>query len=151
MSPSTILVLLFFLLSHPASPQRSDGDRMNAIWKKLHAANKKANNEMQSDPTGRPMFDQPLGGILNTHVQNKPRTSDKIRDLMQAQNQEPMTFAPPGTGCNFEESCGWKWKNEMLGGFRIGSPSNETGLAEDADGNKNGESFSFECVCLYVL
>lgn len=145
MSPSTIFVLLFCLLSNPAAPQRPKDERMDAVWKRLHALSKKAKNQMQSDPTGPPMFDQPYGGILNTPVRNKPRTSDKIRDLMQARNQEPVTFAPFGTGCNFEEPCEWQWKNKTHG-FKIGTPSNVTGPLEDADGKKNGESLLLEYI-----
>lgn len=145
MLPSTIVVLLFFLLSHPASTHRPADDRMNAIWKKLHAASKQDNN---NEPTVRPMLDQPFGGILNTHVQSKPRTSDRMRDLIQARNQDSVTYAPPEASCNFEGSCGWKWKNEMAGGFRIGSTANGTGPTEDANGNKNGKFDFFYSFCL---
>lgn len=60
-------------------------------------------------------------------------------------NQETAMYAPPETGCDFEGSCGWKWRNELDGGFRIGVASNETGPPGDADGERNGEPSHIIC------
>lgn len=120
---------------------------MDAVWKKLQATSKKPNNpnnnQMQNDPTGRPMFDQPYSGVVNTHFLTKP-TVGKLRELMQARNQDTVTYVSSEMDCDFEGDCGWKWKNDMVGGFRIGNLSNVTGPQEDADGNRNGELKLFQ-------
>lgn len=144
MSSSATLVLLFFLFSHPILSQRPAGDRVNAIWKKLHST-----SPIKANPTGQPMSDQSYGDVLNTHTQTRPRTADRMRDLIQVRHQENVMYAPPERGCDFEKECEWTWKNEMMGGFRINSPGNQTGPTEDADGNKNGKFFLASVVVRY--
>lgn len=137
---STILVLLLFLLNHLVFTQRPVNDRMEAVWKKLHAS-KKGTKEMQSEPTGQPTLDHSNGkGVVNTNYSpSSPRALDKIRSAQDTEVASNVhSNLHPEVGCSFEEPCGWSWNKDLVGGFKI-SGSKGIGPPMDANNNKSGE------------
>lgn len=77
------------------------------------------------------------GGINTEQVFN--RDNDKMRLLYAYRNSEQeVSYVLPGTECNFERACIWKW-NDAPGGFFIATPeSSDQGPEYDADNKKTG-------------
>ncbi|KAF5298515.1 hypothetical protein FQR65_LT00057 [Abscondita terminalis] len=81
-------------------------------------------------------------GGINTE-QNFNKENDKMRLLYAYRNSEQeVPYILPGSECNFERTCTWKWKTDNDGGFFVTSADNyegaENGPEFDADNKSSG-------------
>ncbi|KAK5639789.1 hypothetical protein RI129_010600 [Pyrocoelia pectoralis] len=102
-----------------------------------------ASPRMEINYTGLPRHpsDTQYGGI-NTE-QNYNRENDKMRLLYAYRNSQPeISYSLPGTECNFERTCTWKWKNDSDGGFFVTRANKTHGTEDgpefDADNKSSG-------------
>ncbi|XP_031358672.1 ALK tyrosine kinase receptor [Photinus pyralis] len=79
-------------------------------------------------------------GGINTE-QNYNRENDKMRLLYAfRKSQEEVPYSLPGTECDFERTCTWKWKNDSDGGFSVTSANlTHDGPEFDADNKSSGQ------------
>lgn len=115
-----------------------------------------SNSGMEHNYTGVPPHTHEVqyGGI-NTE-QNRNKENDKMRLLYAYRNNEQeIPYFFPGTECNFERSCPWKWKTDSSGGFFVSSPDSyenvDDGPEMDADNKSTGLLIFIATIIIIIL